>query len=356
MLSQLGRIVVPSFGRLGFFTEDRTRVKLEMLESRVPNFWVGNIPIYGDLILSPMDGISDSPFRSFTHNLGSSMCYTEFISAIDVNHPTPSLPERISFNPVDRPVVFQVFDDNPERLIKAVLRLQQYSPDIIDINMGCSDKSVAARGAGAGLLRTPSKIAEIFSKLSTALKIPITGKIRLGWDESSQNYMLISRIIEENGGKLVAVHGRTKVQSYHGIANWEAIAEIKQALSIPVIGNGDVRTVADIERIKNVTKCDGVMIGRAAIENPWIFQRKDREEVTLQEVIDSIHLHLSLNLTFYGPKRGLMLFRKFAKKYLTPYHPDREHMLLLMTAEDLDGFYSHLQTILKSLDYSLPLS
>jgi nifR3 family TIM-barrel protein len=146
--------------------------------------------------------------------------------------------------------------------------------------------------------------------------VPVTGKIRLGWDEDSLNYLDVARIMEDNGAALVAVHGRTKTQAYKGVANWDAIAEIKQAVTIPVIGNGDVTCVADIDRIKQHTGCDGVMIARAAIGNPWIFQRKDTHEITLAQKAQLIYRHLDLMLDFYGLDRGLILFRKHIVKYV----------------------------------------
>ena len=191
------------------------------------------------------------PFRSVARQLGSAMSYTEFINAGDVIHgKRPHWKDRLAYKENERPVVFQIFDNDADRLLNAALKLQEYQPDIIDINMGCSDHSVSSRGAGAGFLRTPLKIAEIFKKLSHSLTIPVTGKIRLGWDDYTRNYLLVSRIIEENGGQLIAVHARTRMQGYQGQADWDAIAEVKQSVSIPVIGNGDVRTVADIDRLK----------------------------------------------------------------------------------------------------------
>jgi nifR3 family TIM-barrel protein len=166
------------------------------------------------------------------------------------------------------------------------------------------------------LLKDPSKIGRIFARLSRALSLPVSGKIRLGWDDASLNYLEVAKILEDNGAALIAVHGRTREQAYRGSANWDAIAEIKQAVRIPVIGNGDVRTVADIERIKQHTGCNGVMIGRAAIGNPWIFQRKDIDQVTLTEKTDLIYRHLALMLEFYGEDRGLVLFRKHVVKYV----------------------------------------
>ena len=303
-----------------------------------------------------MDGYSDMPFRSVARQLGSALSYTEFINAGDVIHGRrPHWKDRLSYQENERPVVFQIFDNDADRLLNAALKLQQYQPDIIDINMGCSDHSVSSRGAGAGLLRTPLKIAEIFKKLSQSLTIPVTGKIRLGWDDRTRNYLLVSRIIEENGGQLIAVHARTREQGFQGQADWDAIAEIKQNVSIPVIGNGDVRTVADIERLKNHTLCDGVMIGRAAIQNPWIFNRLDRSEVPKAQVFATMRLHLELNLEFYGSDRGLVLFRKYAKKYLSIYSINHDQMLQFMTITDPIQFNELLDRLVLSLDSSSSL-
>lgn len=328
-----------------------------MNDSGNPVFRIREIPIFGDLILSPMDGYSDMPFRSVARRLGSAMSYTEFINAGDVIHGRrPHWEDRLFYKENERPIVFQIFDNDADRLLNAALRLQNYQPDIIDINMGCSAGSVSNRGAGAGLLRTPLKIAEIFKKLTHSLSIPVTGKIRLGWDDCTLNYLLVSRIIEENGGQLIAVHARSREQGYQGQADWDAIAEVKQTVSIPVIGNGDVRTVADIERLKNHTHCDGVMIGRAAIQNPWIFSRLDRSQVSIAQVISTMRLHLKLNLEFYGPERGLVLFRKYAKKYLSIYPISHDRMLQFMTLTDPVQFDALLEQMILSLDSSSSLS
>lgn len=281
-----------------------------------PTFYVRQTPIYGDLILSPMDGFSDQPYRALCRSLGSAMSYTEFINALDVLQGHPHLWRKLAYLEQERPVVYQIFDSDPLRLLEAALRLQERCPDIIDINMGCSVRSVSGRGAGAGLLREPAKVARIFSLLSSSLEVPVTAKIRLGWDDDSRNYRQIARIIEENGGALIAVHGRTRAQGYAGRADWEAIAEIKQTVSIPVIANGDVSCVADIERIKAETGCDGVMIGRAAIGNPWIFSRLDHHQVSPALLHDTMQRHLKSMLEFYGQERGLVLFRKHASRYL----------------------------------------
>ena len=311
-----------------------------------PCFFIKNLPIPGNLILSPMDGYSDLPFRSICRELGSALSYTEFINALDILQGHPFVAEKLAFLPEERPVVFQIFDSEPERLLEAALRIQERQPDVIDINMGCSARSVSGRGAGAGLLREPEKIARIFSLLSRALEVPVTGKIRLGWDNTSRNYLEVARAVEENGGQLIAVHARTRAQKYQGQADWNAIAEIKAAVKIPVIGNGDVRCVADIDRLLSFTGCDGVMIGRAAIGNPWIFSHLDREQVTTAQVRQVLLKHLQRMLDFYGEDRGLVLFRKHANRYLSPLGLEQATRQELLTASQPAEFVSFIHQIL----------
>jgi nifR3 family TIM-barrel protein len=304
-----------------------------------PLFLICDIPIYGDLILSPMAGFSDKPFRAICRELGSAMSYTEFVSADGLAHNNRKSWQYFTYDEAERPIAFQLFDHDVDRLVTQCQRVvDRLHPDTIDINMGCSVNKVSQRGAGAGLLRTPDKIAEIFNRLSKTLPVPVTGKIRLGWDDQSRNYLEVAHILEDNGASAIAVHGRTKQQAYKGEADWTPIAAIKAAVKIPVIGNGDVRTAADIDRIKTQTGCDAVMIGRAAIGNPWIFQRKDFAEVTFAERAALIRRHLAAMLDFYGPHIGLVLFRKHVVRYIkgVPYATDVR--LALLTCNTADEF------------------
>lgn len=303
------------------------------------SFFIDKIPIEGNLILAPMDGYSDLPFRSLVRQMGSAISYTEFINAIDVVQHHPRLEKRVAFLESERPVAFQFLDNDIDRLEKAILAVIDRNPDFIDINLGCSSKSVTHRGAGAALLREPGKIAEIFTRLLKSISIPLTAKIRLGWDDKTQNYLEIARIIQDCGGKLVAVHGRTRKQGYTGSANWDAIAEIKQALKIPIIGNGDITSATDIDRMLEHTKCDGVMIGRAAIANPWIFSRRDLKEISSSEVINTFHDLLNRLSDFYDPDLGLKISRKFIAPFTLHYplsRPERTAFLNPKTRNELE--------------------
>jgi tRNA-dihydrouridine synthase B len=289
-----------------------------------PFFYIRDVPIYGDTVLAPMDGYSDWPFRSVCRALGSAMSYTEFVKVEKILSRRSKEPaKRLYYEEVERPITFQIYGDDPDLLLKAALKVQSLNPDIIDINMGCPAKSIADRGAGVGMMPTPLKIARTFRKLTAALRVPVTGKIRLGWDRN-KNFKLIARIIEEEGGSLIAIHGRTKEQRYSGNANWDAIAEVKSLVKIPVIGSGDVRVVADIQRMKEHTGCDAVMIGRAAIANPWIFAGLDREQVPPELLQQTVHEHLQKSIQFYGEEDGQRLFRKYAVQYLLLRTLDRD--------------------------------
>ena len=294
-----------------------------MNESKTPSFYIRDVPIYGDAILAPMDGYSDWPFRSLCRKLGSAMSYTEFVKVEKILSRSKEPAKRLYFEEAERPITFQIYGDDPDLMLKAALKIEPLGPDVIDINMGCPAKSIADRGAGVGMMPTPDKIARTFKLLTSALKVPVTGKIRLGWDKL-KNYIQIARIVEQEGGSLIAIHGRTKEQRYSGNADWDAVAEVKAAVNIPVIGSGDVKTVADIQRMKQHTNCDAVMIGRAAIANPWIFSRLDREQVPPAMLKQTIHEHLHKSVQFYGEEDGQRLFRKYAVQYLLLKTLDRD--------------------------------
>lgn len=313
-----------------------------------PTFHIGSLPIYGNTILAPMDGVSDWPFRSLCRELGSAMSYTEFVLAEDVLQGHRSVSKKLTYEVAERSVAFQVYGDDPDQIVEAALRIRRLEPDTIDLNMGCPAKSVANRGAGVGMMRTPLKIARTFRKLTAALDIPVTGKMRLGWD-NCRSYKLVARIVEENGGAAIAIHGRTKEQGYGGVADWDAIAEIKAAVKIPVIGNGDVRTVADIKRMQAYTGCDAVMVGRGALANPWIFSGRDRNQIPPQEVRIFMREHLRRNIEFYGEEDGQRLFRKYVAQYLMMRNLTREERRNILSKKPPEEFLAVLDEVALTL-------
>jgi len=288
------------------------------MNSSLPSFFIGNVPINGRVILAPMDGYTDLPFRLLCRRQGSAASISEFINGIDVENGHPHLNTKIKFSDEERPFAYQLFDDNPDRLLRAAIELRKKNPDFIDVNMGCSARNVVNRGAGAGLLKEPKKIAIIIESLVKNLDIPITAKIRLGWDDSTINYPEVSKIIEEHGASALTLHARTRKQEYSGSADWNAIRTVKQQLKIPVIGNGDVKSYDDAHRMLLETGCDAVMIGRAAIGNPWIFSSTNSSPGK-QELFVMIENHLELITTHYGEKIGMLVFRKHLVRYLKEF-------------------------------------
>jgi nifR3 family TIM-barrel protein len=308
-----------------------------------PTFYVRDIPVYGDVILSPMAGFSDVPYRALCRAYGSAMNYTEFVPAEALLGRRNPMWRRLDFKKgKEAPMVFQIFGNDAQKLLRAAQRIEELGPDIIDINMGCSTRKVSGRGAGVGMMLQPELVAETFHLLTKHLSVPVTGKIRLGWDDEQRNFLEIAHILEDNGASLIALHGRTKEQKYNFEADWAAIAALKQAVSVPVIGNGDVRTPADIEAMKAYTGCDAVMVGRAAVGNPWIFARQDRADLTFREIAQTIRLHLREMVEYYGDPHGLILFRKHLRRYFSGYSVKPLLQKMLVT-EDLAEFERLLQ-------------
>lgn len=314
----------------------------EMIENgeKSPLFYVRDVPVYGDAILAPMAGYSDVPYRALCRAYGSAMNYTEFVP-VDVlvgRKIHPRFGQRLDKQPDEKPMVFQIFGNNAQMILEAALRIEAMEPDIIDINMGCSTRKVSGRGAGAGMMPQPELVQETFSLLSQNLKVPVTGKIRLGWDESQKNYKEIAKIMVDNGAELISMHGRTKQQKYGGLANWDAIADLRASVSVPVIGNGDVKTPDDIDRMKAHTGCDAVMIGRAAIGNPWIFSRIERVDVRVEDILSAVRLHAREMVHYYREPFGLRQFRKHLKRYLVDVAEAEPFLPKLLEAEKLAEF------------------
>ncbi len=316
-------------------------------------FSIGKVIVNSPLILAPMDGISDSPFRSITRELGSALSYTEFINALDVIGNAPNYKKRCEFSEAERPVVYQLFDENPDRIIQAAaILMEEWIPDIIDVNMGCSVRHVVNRGAGAGLLKHPDKIIAIVNGLVKILPIPVTIKIRLGWDAQSKNYLEIGKIAQDYGASSVVLHARTREQMFTDRVDLDAIAELKQSLSIPVIGNGGIRAIADAKHMFSYTKCDAVMVGRTAIFNPWIFAGYDEKDVPKFLFRTTVQKHLKLMKDFYGAERGCVIFRKYAKRYLQKISIPPEEIRPLLTTDDPSEFTRQFIDLIENSDRS----
>lgn len=298
-----------------------------------PTFHIGSVPIYGDLILSPMVGYSDMPYRIICREMGSAMSYVPLILDDAVMHHSRRTRTMLSFDDSERPVALQLLGKDEEPLLAAGRELLRLEPNTIDLNLGCPTRKVVGRGRGAGLLEEPERAARLVDRLARELPVPVTAKIRLGPDDANRNYLTVARLLEESGVAAIAVHGRTREQGYSGRADWQAIAEVKAAVSVPVLANGDVRTVADIEAIKATTGCEAVLIGRGAVGNPWIFARRDIADVPVEERVSMVRRHLQAMLEFYGEPSGLRAFRKHVVRYVTSLEGANQMRQRLVLAE-----------------------
>jgi len=324
-----------------------------------PTLVIGSVPIYGDLVLAPMAGITDMPFRTICRALGSAMSYTPCILDEAVLQRSRRTAQIAEFAPYERPVAIQVLGREEDRLLAACQKLMEQGPDLIDLNLGCPARHVSWRGRGAALLREPERIGRLMNRLTRTLKVPVTAKIRLGWDQQSRNYLEVAHILEDSGAAAIAVHGRTKEQGYKGRADWQAIAEVRQTVRIPVLANGDVRTVEDIAAIKAATGCAGVLIGRAAIGNPWIFCRRNMSDVPYPERLQMIRRHLAAMVDYYGPRIGVLLFRPHVIGYtsaLSGAHAMRPKLGAAPTAEEVLGLLEAWQPFLTTLANPAPRS
>jgi nifR3 family TIM-barrel protein len=262
---------------------------------------LGNLQLSGNLILAPMSGITDYPFRRIAKEYGCSLVFTEMVSAEGLLRKGKSF---LKIGEDERPLSVQLFGSNPEVLTKAAQMVESMGADVLDINMGCPATQVVEEGAGVALMQSPEKVKEILSKIREKIKIPLTIKIRSGWDKEHINAIEISKIAEDCGVNAICIHPRTKVQGFCGRADWSLIGEVKKYSRITLIGNGDVTTPFLAKRMLEETGCDGVMIGRGALGNPWIFFGHP-ETPSLDERWEVIKHHYSLLQDFYE-ERGAM--------------------------------------------------
>lgn len=238
---------------------------------------IGDVELEAPFLLAPLAGVSDSPFRQLAREQGAAGVYTEMVSSDGLVRGQKATFDYIVFEPHERPIGIQIFGSEPGIMAEAARVLSDLPadrrPDVIDINMGCPVRKVVNRCAGAALLQDVPRIEQIVRGMVDASSVPITAKIRLGWDGSSRNVVEVSKALEAAGAAAVAIHARTRAEKFEGSAHWEMIGEAKRAVSIPVIGNGDVRGPEDALRMLNETGCDAVMLGRAAFGDPWVFRR-----------------------------------------------------------------------------------
>lgn len=284
---------------------------------------IGNVKTDNIYILGPMAGVSDLPFRLLCKEMGAGLVCMEMVSAKAIAYQNKKTFDLMKTLPQEAPVSLQLFGSEPELMAEVAKKIEEEPFDILDINMGCPVPKVVNNGEGSALMKNPKLAAEIVRAISRAIKKPVTAKIRIGFDEAHLNAVEMAKYLEDAGAAAIAVHGRTREQYYSGKANWEMIARVKEALSVPVIGNGDVTCPEDAERLQKETDCDGIMIARAAEGNPWIFRDMVEYEekgsyqgkVSQQEIGSMILRHARLQIEYKGEKIAMREMRKHAGWY-----------------------------------------
>ncbi len=284
---------------------------------------IGAIELNYPLAMAPMEDVTELPFRVICKRLGADLLYTEFTSSEGIIRDIPRIMHKIEIAEEERPVGIQIFGGRPEAMAGAAQAVERLNPDFIDINCGCWVKNHVARNEGAGLLRDLPLFESIVKATVKGTKLPVTVKTRLGWDENSIVITDVAKMIEQAGAKALTLHCRTRAQAHNGFADWTWLEKIKKVISIPLIGNGDVTTPEDAQAMLE-TGCDGVMIGRGAIANPWIFREIKHflktgthlAPPTPEEKIQTCLEHLRLSVDYKEERYGVMTFRKHYAGYL----------------------------------------
>jgi len=305
---------------------------------------IGNIEL-GDfpLLLAPMEDVSDPPFRSVCKENGADLMFTEFISSEGLIRDAEKSTQKLDIYDSERPIGIQIFGDKIESMKKAASISEASNPEIIDINYGCPVKKVVCKGAGAGILLDINKMQKMTSEIVKQVKKPVTVKTRLGWDDKSIKIVEVAERLQDVGIQALTIHGRTRKQMYKGEANWEYIAEVKNnpRINIPIFGNGDINSPEKAKKYKNKYGVDGIMIGRSAIGNPWIFneiktyikENKHIKKPSLNDRIETVKKHLDFSIKWKGERLGLIEMRRHYTNYFRGMDNFKKHRMKLILSE-----------------------
>lgn len=296
-------------------------------ENNMKTLQIGNVTLENNLVLGPMAGVTDLPFRLLCKEQGAGLLCMEMVSAKGIYYNNKNTEQLLAIDEREHPVSLQLFGSDPEIMSEMAKKIEERPFDILDINMGCPVPKVVNNGDGSALMKNPVLAGKIIEKTARAIKKPVTVKIRKGFDDAHINAVEMAKVAEASGAAAIAVHGRTREQYYSGRADWDIIRQVKEAVKIPVIGNGDILTPEDAIRIEEQTGCDGFMIARGAQGNPWIFAQilhyfKTGEHLskpTAEEMVQMMLRHAKMQLAFKGDYTGIREIRKHAAWYTAGY-------------------------------------
>ncbi|WP_316631797.1 tRNA dihydrouridine synthase DusB [uncultured Ruminococcus sp.] len=315
---------------------------------------IGNVKLSGYAALAPMAGVADRAFRELCMDFGAGYCVSEMVSSKGIAYHSKKSAELMEISDSERPCAVQIFGTEPDTMADAARFAMQYRPEVIDINMGCPAPKIAGSGSGAALMRDPELCGRIVQAVSRAVEIPVTVKIRSGFDGAHINAVEVAKIVEKNGAQAVTVHGRTKEQFYAPPVNYDIIREVKRALSIPVIGNGDVCDAKSAQHVLEYTGCDYLMVGRGALGNPWVFREINEyfdkgiiiPPPTLEEKCDVLLRHISAVVAYKGEFVGMREARKHTAYYLKGFKNAaklRNLAFSMETKEDLNNLIREIK-------------
>ena len=316
---------------------------------------IKDLEIKNRIVFAPMAGVSNISYRQIIKEMGAGLIYSEMISTLGIKYNGKKTIDLINFEETERPISIQIFGSDIESFVKAAKYIEEnFHPDIIDINMGCPVPKVAIKSqAGSALLKDPDKIYEIVKNVVENTNTPITVKIRSGWDEKNINAVEVAKKIEKAGASAVAIHARTRSQGYSGKANWDIIKEVKASVNIPVIGNGDITTIYEAEKMLKETKCDAIMIGRATLGNPWFIKEcveyiengKIINKPTDKEKINMILHHYNLLKKYTNERTALLEIRTHALWYLKGIPGTKEIKAKICQAKTEEEFLKIINSI-----------
>ena len=314
---------------------------------------LGNLELKNGAALAPMAGVSDAAMRLLCHEQGAAWCVSEMLSAkgwIYSQGKNRNTLELLTRLPGEGVAALQLFGREPDLMAEAAVQLSDRGFDFYDINFGCPAPKITGNGEGSALMKEPELIGKIVRAMADAVKLPVTVKIRAGWDENNINAVEVAQICEQAGAAAIAMHGRTRIQQYSGRADWKIIREVKRAVSVPVFGNGDVKSGADAIRMIDETGCDAVLVARACEGNPWIFREikaaldgKTCPSPTGRERIEMALRHFELEALLHGPRGGLLEMRKHIAWYIHGMHGAARFRERINTMEDPDAVRAALR-------------